>query len=129
MKLAIFGLALPLVISVAWVCSTPAPALGLTNPITMGSISVQLNVFATIPGGQGAPQDLVSANDGTGRLFVTTRNGDIDILSPTGALSPTPFLNLANAGITIYNGGEGGFSGLAFSPNYSSLNQHSGISP
>jgi len=90
----------------------------VTNPITQGSISIKLNTFAVIPSGQGAPQDLVSANDGTGRLFVTTRNGDIDILSSNGALSPTPFLNLASAGISVYTGGEGGFSGLAFSPTY-----------
>jgi glucose/arabinose dehydrogenase len=118
MKRAFCGFALPLAFWAALVCSTTTPALGLTNPITTGSISVQLNVFATIPGGQGAPQDLVTANDGTGRLFVTTRNGDIDLLSATGALSPTPFLDLATAGITVYTGGEGGFSGLAFSPNY-----------
>ncbi len=96
----------------------PAVA-AVTNPVTKGSITVTLSPFATIPGSQGAPQDLVSANDGTGRLFVTTRNGDVDILSSNGALSSTPFLNLANAGINLYTGGEGGFSGLAFSPTYS----------
>jgi glucose/arabinose dehydrogenase len=96
------------------------PAVGaVTNPITNGSITVTLSPFATIPGNQGAPQDLVTANDGTGRLFVTTRNGNIDVLSSNGTLSSTPFLNLANAGVNLYTGGEGGFSGLAFSPTYS----------
>ena len=94
------------------------PVFALTNPITQGTVTVTLSNFATIPSAQGAPQDLVSANDGTGRLFVTTRNGNVDIVSAGGSLSPTPFLNLASAGINLYTGGEGGFSGLAFSPNY-----------
>ena len=99
--------------------SATSLSFGLTNPITTGSITITLSSFAVIPSRLGAPQDLVSANDGTGRLFVTTRNGDIEILSSSGALSPTSFLNLASAGISLYTGGEGGFSGLAFSPTYS----------
>src|SRR5262249_5704230 len=90
------------------------------SPITQGTVTVTLSPFATIPGSQGAPQDLVTANDGTGRLFVTTRNGTIDVLSPTGAVNPTPFLNLAAAGVNLFTQGEGGFSGLAFSPTYTS---------
>jgi glucose/arabinose dehydrogenase len=105
-------------VAVLLTVSATSLSFGLTNSITHGSVTITLSPFAVIPSGQGAPQDLVSANDGTGRLFVTTRNGDIDILSSSGALSPTPFLNLASAGISLYTGGEGGFSGLAFSPTY-----------
>ena len=94
-----------------------SPAFAVTNSIPQGSISITLQNFATIPSADGSPQDIVSANDGTGRLFVTTRNGNIDILSSTAASLGT-FLNLANAGVSLYNGGEGGFSGLAFSPTY-----------
>jgi glucose/arabinose dehydrogenase len=98
---------------------TAGPAYGVTTSITPGSISITLKTFATIPGADGAPQDLASANDGTGRLFVTTRNGKIDILDSSGALTGT-FLNLTDSatGISFYNGGEGGLSGLAFSPTY-----------
>ena len=100
------------------VWSAATSALALTNPITKGSISIKLNLFATIPGADGTPQDIVSANDGTGRLFVTTRNGKIDILSAAGALQPSPFLNMATAGLSIYTGGEGGLLSIAFSPNF-----------
>ncbi len=99
--------------------STVCPAYAVTTTIVPGSISVTLKTFAVIPSADGAPQDLATANDGTGRLFVTTRNGKIDILDSTGAAAGT-FLNLTDAGtgISFTNGGEGGFSGLAFSPNY-----------
>jgi glucose/arabinose dehydrogenase len=105
-------------LAAALAISATSPVFGLTNSITPGSITITLSKFAVIPSADGSPQDLESADDGTGRLFVTTRNGNVDILSSSGALSTTPFLKLSNAGISLYNGGEGGFSGLAFSPNY-----------
>ena len=99
-----------------------SPVLGLTSPITnSGSITIRLNPFATIPTADGAPLDMAPAGDGTGRLFVATRNGKIDILSSTGAFQST-FLDMRNvvggAGLNIYTGGEGGLLGLALSPNF-----------
>jgi glucose/arabinose dehydrogenase len=112
-------------------CCSLAAALMLSAPtsavaISQGSIAVTLAPFAVIPAADGTPQDLVSASDGTGRLFVTTRNGKIDILSSSGALQPTSFLNMASAGVSIYTGGEGGLFGLAFSPNFSAPAQTPG---
>jgi Glucose / Sorbosone dehydrogenase len=102
-----------------WIGARPVDAQ--TNPINAGSISITLNSFAAIPTTDGAPQDLVTSGDGTGRLFVATRNGKIDILNANGTNGGT-FLDMqaAAAGISFYNDStsEGGFAGLAFSPNY-----------
>src|SRR5882724_10238324 len=86
--------------------------------ILPGPVTVRLQRVATTNLGiEGAPTDLVSADDNTGRSFVTTRNGVIRILS-AGALSPTPFLDMTAAGVSIYPYSEGGLLGLAFSPTY-----------
>jgi glucose/arabinose dehydrogenase len=84
-----------------------------------GSVTVRLQPVVTIPSADGAPQDLVSANDGTGRLFVATRNGRIRVIDPGGTLNATTYLNLNTAiGGVLNTAGEGGFSGLAFHPNF-----------
>jgi hypothetical protein len=49
------------------------------------------------------------------RLFIAQRGGSIRVLDlRTGALLPTPFLSMSG----IDTGGEGGFLGLAFHPDY-----------
>lgn len=89
-----------------------------TSPIVAGNITVKLTKVATTDlSTEGTPQDLTSAPDGSGRIFIATRNGDILILK-NGKVLPTPFLDMAADGIDVYTGGEGGFLGLAFSPNY-----------
>jgi len=95
-------------------------AWGQTSPITNGSVQVQLQPFATVPTATyGTPQDVVTANDGSGRLFVAARNGSVLVADSSGNLNPTPFLTVTTAGVSLYTGGEGGLLGLAFSPNYS----------
>lgn len=105
-------------------CSiSPSARADFTDPIPAGNITLKLNSFATVNTGTNrSPQDLVSANDGTGRLFVATRGGQILTLSPTGTITGT-YLNFATAAVSIYNdvdnaSSEGGFAGLAFSPNF-----------
>src|SRR5262245_50797294 len=107
------GLVLICVLLVA----SPAGAV-LTDPITPGTLKVKWAPFVTIPSADGGPQDLTPSGDGTGRLFVSTRNGRIRVVDSAGSLSPTTFLNVANGGVSMFTSGEGGFSGLAFSPNY-----------
>jgi len=94
-------------------------ARALTSGITTGSVSITLRPFFTVPSAAGAPLDLVSAGDGSGRLFVATRAGQILISNAAGNLSGTPFLNMVSAGVSVYSGGEGGLLGLAFGPFYS----------
>jgi len=91
-------------------------AHGLTTPITKGLITVKLENFATVSGS--SPQDLTFAPDNSGRLFLAQRSGQIVILnSQTGAFTAS-FLNMSAAGVSVYTGGEGGFLGLAFAPDY-----------
>jgi glucose/arabinose dehydrogenase len=109
---------------IGWVCLLAvvltSPAWALTNPIPKGTITISLQAFANISTSSiGTPQDLIPAPDGSGRLFVAHRNGVINLLnSQTGALIGPAFLNMGSAGVPVYTGGEGGFLGLALSPDY-----------
>lgn len=69
-----------------------------------------LTSFAT---GFSDPVEIVNAGDS--RLFVVQQSGDIKIVSATGTVTSTPFLNIAGL---ISVGGERGLLGLAFHPNY-----------
>src|SRR5262249_31085246 len=93
-----------------------------TTSIHNGSASVKLLPYLQIPGGDGSPQDMVSAHDGSGRMFITTRNGKVRVIDSAGAFldtSANPFLDLPSLGISMYTANEGGFPGLAFSPTFS----------
>ena len=71
--------------------------------------------------GAGAPVAVHHAGDGSGRLFVVDLYGKIWIRpvgAATGVLS-TPFLDLSSGAPHGFSmGGEGGFLGLAFHPDY-----------
>ncbi|RZK13054.1 MAG: T9SS type A sorting domain-containing protein [Flavobacterium sp.] len=69
-----------------------------------------LTSFAT---GFSDPVEIVNAGDS--RLFVVQQSGQIKIVSATGVVTATPFLNIASL---ISVGGERGLLGLAFHPNY-----------
>ena len=74
---------------------------------------IGLQQFAT---GFSSPVEITHpANDA--RLFVVQQEGLIKIVSPTGVVTSTPFLNLSSI---ISTGGERGLLGLAFHPNYAS---------
>jgi glucose/arabinose dehydrogenase len=88
----------------------------LTSPIKIGTVTVKLAPAVTINiNTDGTPQDFVPTSDG--RVFIATRNGKIRILKKS-KINPTPFLDMAAVGISIYTGGEGGLLGLALSPNF-----------
>ena len=80
--------------------------------IPTGTVSIELQAAAT---GLNSPVDLVSANDGSGRLFVVEQGGTIRILK-NGAVNATPFLNISTQ---IKGSGERGLLGLAFHPGFS----------
>jgi len=69
-----------------------------------------LTSFAT---GFTDPVEIVNAGDS--RLFVVQQSGQIKIVSATGTVTSTPFLNISSL---ISSGGERGLLGLAFHPNY-----------
>lgn len=87
-----------LVCATAGAQTTPAD-LALTN----------LNVA-----GVSEPVAVAHANDGSGRLFIVSLNGDIYIYR-NGAVQPTPFLT-----VPVSTSSEQGLLGLAFHPNFAS---------
>lgn len=72
-----------------------------------------------VSSGLSSPIGVTSAGDGSGRLFVVERCGQIRIVE-NGAVRATPFLNLGTSPGTnvISCGGERGLLGLAFHPSY-----------
>lgn len=76
-----------------------------------------------------SPTNIVSAGDGSGRLFVCDQLGKIHIIQG-GMLLPTPFLNIASTGNAAPNAGPGpvvtvntgyserGLLGLVFHPGF-----------
>ena len=79
--------------------------------IALGPISVELQSVAS---GLSAPIDLVSAHDGTNRLFIVEQTGKIRILK-NGSLVSTPFLDVSGR---IIANGERGLLSMAFHPGF-----------
>jgi glucose/arabinose dehydrogenase len=71
--------------------------------------------FQIITLGLTQPVDVVSAKDGTGRLFIVEKPGTIRIWNGTSLL-PDPFLDITT--IVKSTGNEQGLLSLAFHPNY-----------
>jgi glucose/arabinose dehydrogenase len=105
--------------SLAGPTSTPTPTPSptpLLPRIGKGPIRVELQPIAT--GLSGAPNDLMSANNGTDRLFIVMQTGQILIVK-NGQLSATPFLDVSSRLVTIMpNYDERGLLGLAFHPGF-----------
>ncbi len=81
-----------------------------TSPV----IAQPILKFNLIVDGYDAPLGVVSAYDGTGRLFIQGKNGLISIYK-NGALESRPFLNFESQ---ILNNSESGFAGLVFHPDF-----------
>lgn len=66
--------------------------------------------------GLSQPLAMLAPPGDTNRLFIVEQTGRVKILNlATGALNPTPFLDLSGV---IQQGGEAGLLGMAFDPNY-----------
>ena len=87
---------------IAGLFSKAQPILGFTQETTITGITGLV--------------DIVSANDGTNRLFLVQRNGIIKIWNGSSVLA-TPFIDISTS---IAAGGEEGLLSLAFHPNYAS---------
>ena len=96
---------------------TPAPTVPTIAPSALPQFPPPPAFLRQIVTGLVKPTLLVSAHDGTGRLFLLEQTGRILILKD-GSLLTTPFLNLS--GIVNSAGNEQGLLGLAFDPAYSS---------
>lgn len=85
--------------------------LGMTIASFLGfSQTIALQSFAT-----GFTDPVNIANAGDSRMFVVEQGGTIKVVSATGVVSATNFLNISSI---ITSGGERGLLGLAFHPNY-----------
>ncbi len=84
---------------------TAAPASFDPATVTVG--------LETVADGFNAPLAVVSAGDGSGRLFVVEKGGRIWVLVD-GAVRDTPLLDLSGS---VSQGSEQGLLGLAFEPN------------
>lgn len=76
---------------------------------TAGSV-----VLATIVSGLNSPVDLQQPSDSSSRLFAVEQAGTIRIIA-NGSVVAAPFLDLT---AKVTSGGEMGFLGLAFHPNF-----------
>ncbi|MDP9005173.1 MAG: PQQ-dependent sugar dehydrogenase [Verrucomicrobiota bacterium] len=84
--------------------------------IGKGPIRVELQTIAT---GITSPVDMLSANDGSGRLFIVGQTGKISILK-NGVISATPFLDVSSRLVALnplYD--ERGLLSIAFHPGFS----------
>lgn len=100
--------------------SMPTPSAQNASPISPSTpagmpVPPKPASLRKIVAGLNKPTLLVSAHDGTGRLFILEQTGTIRILKD-GALMPSPFLDLS--GLVNPNGNERGLLGLAFDPKY-----------
>lgn len=80
--------------------------------LTLAQPVISYQPFIT---GLTVPVDVVSAGDGSNRLFVVQQNGLIRVWNGTSLLA-TPFLNVSN--LIIYTGDERGLLSMAFHPAY-----------
>ncbi len=91
---------------------------GLWSPISLAQIPAGLILEQVTNGGNGVVA-IREAGDGTNRLFIVLRHGEIKILNTqTGGLLAQPFLNISS--LVDDRAGEQGLLGLAFHPNYRS---------
>jgi glucose/arabinose dehydrogenase len=101
--------------------SQPAPdsaAAPAVEPSTVNASSLpNANDYEwkLIASGLHRPVDIQPANDGSGRLFIIEKSGDIRIYE-NGQLFDAPFLDIADR--VNDSGNEMGLLGLAFSPDY-----------
>lgn len=75
-------------------------------------LTIRMQPYLT---GLSLPVHVVSAKDGTNRLFVVQQRGIIKVVQP-GSNTPTDFINLSS--VVSQSGNERGLLGLAFHPQY-----------
>jgi glucose/arabinose dehydrogenase len=88
----------------------PAPVLENLEPINPAKL-----LFQELVAGLVNPLFITHAGDGSGRLFVVERAGQVRIVK-NGNLLPTPFLNIQS--LVKSTGGEQGLLALAFHPSF-----------
>ncbi len=98
--------AVPTAIPTATPALTPVPTPSVSGP----DLAVQL-----IVSGLSSPIGVTHAGDGTDRLFVVQRAGQVRVIDAAGNLRSAPFVDISDR---VLSGGEQGLLGLAFHPNF-----------
>jgi len=89
-------------------------SLAISITVTDAADGFRVRRIAT---GLSQPLFLIGRGDGTNRVFVVEKGGQIETLDlDTGLLAPTPFLDISSS---ISPAGEGGLLGLALAPDFS----------
>ena len=92
--------------------AAPGASEGPTNPPATMDFAIGLEPFAEV---QGGPLAIAAPDDGTGRLFVATRAGQVWSVSADGVVLPDPMIDLSPF---IVSGGEQGLLGLDLHPDF-----------
>jgi glucose/arabinose dehydrogenase len=105
-----------LLLPVLVIACLPAPSSAPTvrpSAIEIDAAAIDLRTEVVV-GGLEAPLLVTNAGDGSGRLFVVEQAGRVRVVQD-GRLVDAPFLDVAGR---ISSGGERGFLGLAFHPDF-----------
>jgi len=69
--------------------------------------------------GLSAPVDIISANDGSDRMFIVQQGGIVRLWNRATGVAPGVFMNIGPSGLNlIASGGEQGLLSMAFHPDY-----------
>ena len=91
--------------------AAPTPTHAPSPPFVPATISVKLEPVATV---EGAPLAFAAPPDGSGRLFIGTKEGRIWVLDGT-SVRPDPLLDIRTL---VSTGGEQGLLGVAVHPDF-----------
>lgn len=95
-------------------CGSPQADAGSPNLPSQPPVQAPAVALQEVVSGLEEPTAVVSAGDGSGRLFVTQKTGLARVVQD-GSVVDTPFLDLTDA---VLADSEQGFLGLAFHPEY-----------
>ncbi len=100
----------------------PAPHVHVSPPerAQLAAFDAQNIRFVEVASGLNQPLFITNAGDGSGRLFIIQRTGQI-LIYKNGSVLSTPFLNIQS--IVNSSGGEEGLLALAFHPGYETNGQ------
>jgi glucose/arabinose dehydrogenase len=105
-----------------WLATAPAAMAALLASPALHAAFPQIKLELVLAGQMHSPVDMVSAGDGSGRMFIADQRGTIRIFR-NGMLQPGVFLDLSARLVPERAGfDERGLLGLAFHPGYASSN-------
>lgn len=88
----------------------------LVGAATFAQAQLPTLTLEPVTTGLSSPLTMINANDGSNRLFIVQKGGQIRILQ-NGSVLATPFLSISST-VLLSSGSEQGLLGLAFHPQY-----------